>query len=99
VMIFSDGKNLFSPIDYGIFLLMILLSALVGLYFGFISKKKQDNRAEYLLGSKQMNFFPIAASLIASHISANSLLAIPSEVYSNGSEYLWSIISSCIVKY
>lgn len=61
----QDSELLFTAIDYTIFGIMLALSALIGVYFGFISKKKQNNTNEYLLGGKQMNFFPIAASLIA----------------------------------
>lgn len=93
----GSSSSYFSILDYGVFILMLLLSALIGVYFGFISKKKQNNTAEYLLGSKQMGFLPIAASLIASHISATTLLALPAEIYSNGSEYLWSIGSAILV--
>jgi hypothetical protein len=52
----ENSENLFSIFDYGVFISMLLLSALIGVYFGFISKKKQNNTAEYLLGSKQMGF-------------------------------------------
>lgn len=61
----NESELLFSTFDYTIFGIMLALSALIGVYFGFISKKKQNNTNEYLLGGKQMNFFPIAASLIA----------------------------------
>ena len=61
----KDTELLFTTIDYTIFGIMLALSALIGVYFGFISKKKQNNTNEYLLGGKKMNFFPIAASLIA----------------------------------
>lgn len=61
--------NQFGPVDYGLFGLMLMLSAAIGVYFGFFSKKKQNNTLEYLLGGKKMKFFPIAASLIASHIN------------------------------
>ncbi len=60
-----EFAQFFSPTDYILFAVMLGLSALIGVYFGFISKKKQNNTAEYLLGGKKMNFFPIAASLIA----------------------------------
>lgn len=72
-------------------------SALIGIYFGFISKKKQNNTTEYLLGGKKMNFFPIAASLIASHISGITLMSIPAEMYSNGTQYMVMVISAVCV--
>ena len=62
----------FTSFDYGLFCLMLLLSAAIGIYFGFFAKKKQDNTMEYLLGGKNMKFFPIAASLIASHINGKN---------------------------
>lgn len=40
-----------------------------------------------------MGFLPIAASLIASHISATTLLALQAEIYSNGSVHLEHWIS------
>lgn len=61
----SSHELHFSIIDYTLFIAMLLLSALIGIYFGFISKRKQNNTDEYLLGGKSMNPFPISASLIA----------------------------------
>lgn len=85
----------FSKTDYGLFGLMLALSAAIGIHFGFISKKKQDNTAEYLLGSKTMNTFPVSASLIASHISGIALLSVPAEIYANGSQYM--VFPICIL--
>lgn len=87
----------FSAVNYAVFGSMLGLSALIGVYFGFISKKKQDNTVEYLLGGQRMNFFPIAASLIASHISGATFLAVPAEVYAFGSEYMLSAICATLV--
>jgi ABC-type anion transport system duplicated permease subunit len=55
----------FTIYDYVIFVIMLALSALIGVYFGFISKRKQDNTTEYLLGGKTMSKLPVSASLIA----------------------------------
>lgn len=88
----------FSKIDYGLFGLMLALSAAIGIYFGFFSKKKQDNTEEYLLGSKTMSTFPVSASLIASHISGIALLSVPAEIYANGSQYMVFPICILIVR-
>lgn len=93
----SSEKVHFSTVNYTVFGVMLGLSALIGVYFGFFAKKKQDNTVEYLLGSKKMNFFPIAASLIASHISGATFLAVPAEVYAFGSEYVLSVICAALV--
>ncbi|CRK98115.1 CLUMA_CG011483, isoform A [Clunio marinus] len=87
----------FSNVDYTVFFIMLAMSALIGIYFGFISKKKQNNTEEYLLGGKKMNFFPIAASLIASHISGITLMSIPAEMYAYGTQYSVMIVSAFTV--
>jgi Na+/proline symporter len=94
----SSGQrtHLFTVFDYGLFCLMLALSAGIGIYFGFFAKRKQNTTTEYLLGGKKMKFFPIAASLIASHINGFTMLAVPAEVYSNGSEYALCVISAVL---
>ncbi|KFB45605.1 AGAP008359-PA-like protein [Anopheles sinensis] len=90
---------LFSWFDYTIFALLLLLSAFIGAYFGFVSKIKQNNTKEYLLGGKTMNKFPVSASLIASHISGITMLGVPSEMYSHGTQYWLFIIPAFSVAY
>ncbi|GJQ68454.1 hypothetical protein Trydic_g17033 [Trypoxylus dichotomus] len=63
---------------------MLGASVLIGIYFGCFGKK-QKTANEYLLGGKSMTVFPIAMSLIASHISGITLLAMPADVYKYGS--------------
>lgn len=92
-----QNTQFFTAFDYGLFGLMLLLSAAIGIYFGFFAKRKQNTTTEYLLGGKDMKFFPIAASLIASHINGFTMLAVPAEVYAHGSEYSLCVISAVIV--
>ncbi|GAB0095301.1 sodium-coupled monocarboxylate transporter 1 [Sergentomyia squamirostris] len=77
--------------DYGLFIGMLAISALIGVYFGFMSKKKQDNTEEYLLGGKKMSIFPVSCSLIASHISGSTILGVPTQIYAYGTQY-WMIV-------
>lgn len=88
----------FTSVDYALFGVMLLLSAAIGIYFGFFAKRKQNNTMEYLLGGKKMKFFPIAASLIASHVNGFTMLAVPAEVYAHGSEYALCVISAVLVR-
>ncbi|XP_066587928.1 sodium-coupled monocarboxylate transporter 1-like [Prorops nasuta] len=81
--------------DYTLFAGLLGISIAIGVYFGFFSKK-QDNTTEYLLAGKSMSFIPVSMSLIASHISGVSLLAIPSEVYQYGSQYAACVFTSII---
>lgn len=53
----------FSWLDYGLFSFMLLLSAFVGVYFGFV--KKQSTADDYLLGGKEMAVTPIAMSMVS----------------------------------
>lgn len=92
-----EAAQFFTAFDYGLFGLMLLLSAAIGIYFGFFAKRKQNTTTEYLLGGKKMKFFPIAASLIASHINGFTMLAVPAEVYAHGSEYSLCVISAVLV--
>ncbi|XP_058818710.1 sodium-coupled monocarboxylate transporter 1-like [Topomyia yanbarensis] len=92
------GETLqFTVIDYAIFVLMLLLSAFIGVYFGFMSKIKQNNTKEYLLGGKTMSKFPVSASLIATHISGITLLGVPSELYAHGTQYWMCIVCAFMV--
>lgn len=61
----SKVKLTFSTIDYVLFATMMFLSFLIGVYYGFIRKEKQNTTAEYLLGSKKMKVWPTAISLTA----------------------------------
>lgn len=59
------GDMRFTSIDYVLFGGMLLSSVLIGFYFGFLRKTKQDNPMEYLLGSKAMKILPVAISITA----------------------------------
>lgn len=56
-------RFVFGWLDYALFGLLLLVSVLIGVYFGFFSK--QDSTTEYLLGGKRMGCFPVAMSIIA----------------------------------
>ena len=54
----------FGTMDYIVFVLLLLVSAGIGIYFGFFAKSK-NTTDEYLMGGKKMKSFPIAISLVA----------------------------------
>lgn len=95
-MIGHELKQLtFGWTDYTLFTGLLGVSVLIGIYFGCFGKK-QNSTTEYLLGGKTMTWFPVSMSLIASHISAVSLLAIPVEVYQYGTQYAACVFTSVI---
>ncbi|GJQ70604.1 hypothetical protein Trydic_g22998 [Trypoxylus dichotomus] len=66
---------------------------LIGVYFAWFAKVKQNTTSEYLMGGKTMGIFPISMSLIASYISGISILGMPAEIYTYGTQF-WMIITS-----
>lgn len=62
----ADASQHFQIIDYIIFSCLLSFSAFIGIYYGFVAKRKQNNTAEYILGSRSMGLFPIAVSMIVS---------------------------------
>lgn len=59
----------FGWLDYGIFIALLGMSTLIGVFYGFFSKHKQNNTNEYILGGRSMKIIPVATSLIASSVS------------------------------
>lgn len=58
----------FGWIDYGLFIALLGISTLIGIYYGFFSKHKQNNISEYILGGRSMKILPVATSMIASSV-------------------------------
>lgn len=58
----------FDVYDYIVFGAMLMVSALIGVYFAFFAKIKQNTTSEYLMGGKTMGIFPISMSLIARYV-------------------------------
>lgn len=54
----------FHTIDYAVFGTLLMLSVLIGVYFGFCDGTEQTTE-EYLLGGRNMRPVPVAISLVA----------------------------------
>lgn len=70
----------FSWADYTVLGTMLLVSCLIGTFYGFFAKK-QETSQDFLLGGSSMSTFPTAMSLAASFITAIELLGNPAEMY------------------
>lgn len=55
--------QVFSWVDYVVFVFMLAISAVVGVYWGFM--KKQTTQSDYLLGGRNMKVVPVSMSLVA----------------------------------
>merc|ERR1712170_308644 len=69
---------------------MLGVSAAIGIFFWW---KGQHDNATFLLGGKSMGVFPMTMSLVASFMSAITLLGTPAEVYANGTQYCLLVLS------
>ncbi|XP_033644557.1 sodium-coupled monocarboxylate transporter 1-like [Asterias rubens] len=81
-----DAVNVFSVWDYVVFSCMLAISLFIGLYYG-CTGGKQKTTAEFLMADRNMSPFPVAMSLVASFISAITVLGTPAEVYIYGSMF------------
>lgn len=90
----------FQALDYVLFISVLLVSTLVGIYY-IIKEKfaaKEATSDDLLMGGREMAVFPVAMSLIASYMSAITVLGIPTEMYVFGSQY-WLVALSGLMTY
>lgn len=84
----EDGRPAtFGAADYAVFTVMLLVSSLIGIYYRFTGDRQQTAR-EYLVANKNMSVVPVAFSLMASFMSAVTLLGVPSENYYYGTQFV-----------
>ncbi|XP_016923868.3 sodium-coupled monocarboxylate transporter 2-like [Drosophila suzukii] len=91
-----DSQFIFNTTDYVVFALMLGISAAIGVYFGFFAKGA-DTTEEYLMGGKRMKTIPIAISLVASQLSAISIMTIPAEMYAYGINWFFNVVCMLVV--
>uniref|UniRef100_A0A8C1NWN2 Sodium-dependent multivitamin transporter n=1 Tax=Cyprinus carpio TaxID=7962 RepID=A0A8C1NWN2_CYPCA len=76
----------FSTVDYVIFVVLLVASAGIGLYYAF-SGGRQRTTQEFLLADRSMRCLPVSLSLLATFQSAVAILGAPSEIYTHGTQY------------
>ncbi|KYQ47116.1 Sodium-coupled monocarboxylate transporter 1 [Trachymyrmex zeteki] len=87
----TDNRRTFDLVDSIVFIGLLGVSALVGIYQCYASRKKADAVGEYLVGGQKMSIFPISMSLIASYVSGIAMLGLPAEMYVYGTQ-LWCVV-------
>ncbi|XP_035780997.1 putative sodium-dependent multivitamin transporter [Anopheles albimanus] len=73
--------------DYVVFVAMLIISAGIGVYYRF-SGGKQKTTTEYLLADRNMSIWPVSFSLMASFMSAVTLLGVSNENYQFGTQFV-----------
>ena len=86
----------FTTVDYVVFSIMLLISVLIGIWHACMGGK-QKTTAEYLLGNRQLSFLPVSISILVSFLSAITLLGLPAEIYTYGTQFYLTIIGYIII--
>ena len=81
---------MFQWADYLIFILVLLISTGIGIFYAVKTRKSLESGSNTLLtGGKKLKVVPVTLSLLASFMSAIFILGSPAEVYSEGGIYWW----------
>ena len=88
----GDEAITFHWADYLVFILFLIFSAALGAVVGYRNRKKATT-GEFLMGGRDMHFFPVGLSMMASFLSAIFILGTPSEIYLYGTAYLYIGVS------
>ncbi|KAK7111789.1 hypothetical protein V1264_011365 [Littorina saxatilis] len=92
----NTGKiRTFGVVDYVMFSLVLLLSAVIGMYFAYKDRKQVTTNA-FMLAGKSMHVIPVAMSLAVTFMSALTLLGNPVEVYNFNTMFWWLALSMLI---
>ncbi|XP_017045760.1 putative sodium-dependent multivitamin transporter [Drosophila ficusphila] len=73
--------------DYTILAVVLVISVAIGIYYRFVGGK-QSTTSEYLLADRSMGVAPVAFSLMASFMSAVTILGVSMENYQYGTMFV-----------
>lgn len=79
----------FSTVDYVVFVVYILASVALGVWF----VREQKSLKDYLLAGQSMNWFMVSISVIAALFSGISYLGAPAEVFEYDMTYALSLLT------
>ncbi|NXL37497.1 SC5A8 protein, partial [Glaucidium brasilianum] len=79
----SDSMGSFTVWDYVVFAAMLVISAVIGVYYAFVGGGQKTSK-DFLMGGRSMSALPVALSLTASFMSAVTVLGTPAEIYRYG---------------
>jgi len=89
-------ENRFVVWDYVVFAIILGIASVMGLYYG-CTGNKQSSTSEFLLAGRSMSVLPVALSLLASFMSAITLLGTPAEIVNYGTQYWMVWVAYCFV--
>ncbi|GFN86216.1 sodium-coupled monocarboxylate transporter 2 [Plakobranchus ocellatus] len=86
---------LFGSVDYAMFVITLLISCGIGLFYAIVDRKKNTTK-DFLLGGQNMHPVPVALSLMVTFMSAMTLLGNPAEIYNYHTMWWWLCVSMVI---
>ncbi|XP_075741035.1 sodium-coupled monocarboxylate transporter 1-like [Rhipicephalus microplus] len=89
------AAHTFVTLDYVVLISFLLLSAGIGVYFAWHDRRGNSNR-QFLTANRQLSWLPVSMSMMASFLSAASVLGIPAEVFVRGSTFWYGSISTTL---
>jgi len=89
-------ENRFVVWDYVVFAIILGIASVIGLYYG-CTGNKQSSTSEFLMAGRSMSVLPVALSLLASFMSAITLLGTPAEIVLYGTQYWMIWVAYCLV--
>uniref|UniRef100_A0A8D0GH32 Solute carrier family 5 member 8 n=1 Tax=Sphenodon punctatus TaxID=8508 RepID=A0A8D0GH32_SPHPU len=92
----STSIGRFGVWDYVVFGAMLLISAVIGIYYAFAGGGQKTSK-DFLMGGRSMSALPVALSLTASFMSAVTVLGTPAEVYRFGAVFSVFAITYALV--
>lgn len=85
----EDFHSYLTVVDYVVFAMVLGFSALIGIVY-WLKDRNKESAENFLMADRQMSVLPVTLSLLASFMSAITLLGTPAEVYQFGTQY-WMI--------
>ncbi|XP_055929194.1 sodium-coupled monocarboxylate transporter 2-like isoform X1 [Argiope bruennichi] len=92
----KEMNKRFDTADYAVCVAMLSVSAGIGVFYA-ITGSKHNTTKEFLFGGKNMKIIPVALSVLATFVSAITLLGVPAESYQFGIQYWLINISYCFM--
>ncbi|KAK3880727.1 hypothetical protein Pcinc_014799 [Petrolisthes cinctipes] len=83
----EESRTYFGLLDYVIFASVLAVSSSIGIYYRFTGGKQRTFK-EYMMADKNMSVLPVAFSLMASFMSAITILGVSKENYSFGTQFV-----------
>ncbi|RWS27381.1 sodium/solute symporter-like protein [Leptotrombidium deliense] len=95
-MVTLDGATkTFSTADFAVFASMLFVSSGIGVFYAWKDRKNKSN-TEFLTSNRNLHWFPVAMSLMASFQSSVTILGYPAEMYLRGTQFWFVIFSATL---